>query len=287
MQDLRGIYDPRIKSLALGKFDAMHIAHFELFRHLQAPSAIVMIDQYDKNILCNSQETLIEHDFKDTKIFRLDLQLIKEMNGEEFVEWLKKSFCGLEKIVVGYDFAFGIHRSCNSDDLKRICARFNISAMIVPEVKFYGLSVHSGLIKKALERGYLHVTEKLLGRRYSVRGHKIKGQGIGSREIFATINLDCNPYFLPKNGVYAVLLNGFLGAGFIGVRSTDQHFSFEVHLLDLPDSWKMLDGVMEIEFLAFIRNNRHFPSTDLLKEQISRDIKEIRERFSLWLGCRQ
>lgn len=277
----KNLGDLQTCSLALGKFDGMHIAHFELFKYLKSPGAILVISRDKSDILCakDDHEMLIGQEFKNIKLFNLDLDLIRGMSGVEFVHFLRECYPNLREIVVGYDFLFGANRSCNKEDLQRFCAKLNIAVRVIDEVKYRGISIHSGVIKEALGRGYLHIAQRLLGRRYAIRGYRVSGQGIGSREVFATINLDCKPYFLPKNGVYAVCLNGYLGAGFIGIRSTDKNFSIEVHLLCELDSWEMLDEEMHLEFLAYVRENRIFENINTLKEQISMDIEWIKKRF--------
>ncbi len=277
--------DLEICSLALGKFDGMHIAHFELFNNLKLPGAVLVISKDGNDILSsgNDRKFLMKQNFKDIKLFNLNLDFIREMSGLEFVAFLRECYPKLRDIVVGYDFLFGINRSCDKKDLQRFCAEFGIAVRVINEVKYRGISVHSGVIKEALKRGYLHITQRLLGRNYSIRGWRISGQGIGSKEIFATINLDCQPYFLPKNGVYAVRLNGLLGAGFIGIRSTDKNFSIEIHLLHMPDSWEMLNKEMQLEFLAYLRENKVFENINALKKQIDMDIKWIKKKYISFL----
>ena len=276
ISDLKASY-PEIKSLALGKFDGMHLAHFELFKKLKQPSGILMLDFKVQNYLCSFQQRA---NFVESRVFVLDLDRVKNWSGAEFVLFLKKAFPSLEKIVVGYDFYFGKNRSCDSDDLILISRDFDIKVEVMSEVKIQGVSVHTQAIKKALLEADLDLSLKLLGRYYAVYGRRVAGQGLGHRELFATINLSCGDYFLPKNGVYATRFEGIQSVSFIGNRSTDGKFSVEVHLLDTTLSREILDrGDLKLEFISYIRENQTFSHLEKLKQQITRDISKAREIF--------
>jgi len=178
---------------------------------------------------------------------------------------------------VGYDFKFGKNRQ---GSLKKLKKEFDLK--VVDEVKIGTISVHSQVIRELLKDAKIKEANKLLGRIYSITSKTKKGQGLGKKELVATINLaDCD-FLLPKDGVYAtktVIENKeFLSATFIGKRdSTDGEFAIETHLIDTKINF--LPKEVEIKFYDFVRDNKKFDTLSELKKQIKSDITKIKEIF--------
>lgn len=265
-----------ITSIALGKFDGMHIAHKALFEALDENGAILCIE--------SNQGVLLPKKYRDfyTKypIFHLDLEIVKHKNDKEFITFLLDILPHLKRIVVGYDFRFGKDRYYYPFDLKK---SFLGEVVVINEVMYKKLSVHSGLIREFLVNGNLKQANQFLGRPYEMRGNIVRGQGIGAKELVATINLDNNDGFLlPQEGVYA----GYIQLGkqsveskkhkaviFIGYRvSTDKTFAIEGHLLGI--SLEVKEKEAGFYFVKKIRDNAYYESLELLKEQILKDIQK-------------
>ncbi len=213
--------------------------------------------------------------------FFIQLSQIKGLSGKEFIEFLKKEFPNLKKIVVGYDFYFGKNRANSAKDLKNI---FDKEVEIVDEIKIEGISVHSRTIRDIIKAGDIAKAKKLLGRDYSIFGKVIKGLGIGSKELVATLNLDINGFLLPKEGVYASFCKieniTYPSATFIGKRETiDGSFSIETHIIGKTISTPKKE--VEIIFKSFIRENKKFSSLKELKKQIEIDIEKIKKKLEI------
>jgi len=261
-----------IYSLALGGFDGMHKAHLELERRIQKDGVLFVID---KGYASLTPGTFRCQYTKNGCVF-VNLDDIKDLNANQFVLFLKKEFCNLKKIVVGYDFRFGKNKEANGDFLKKFFEEVDI----VKEIKVNNISVHSKKIRELLKKGNIKLANSLLARDYNVVGQVIKGQGIGKKKLFATLNLSTN-FFLPKDGVYVVAVEinkiKYKGVAFIGKRvSLDNNFAFEVHLIDtfLENTPKQI----EVFFKDFIRENKKFTSLALLKKQIQSDI-DVANKF--------
>jgi len=202
-----------------------------------------------------------------------DLDDIRHLDGKGFIKLLKVNFTKLKKIVVGYDFHFGKDRRYSFHDLKEL---FDGEVIVVDEVKHNNDSVHSHKIRAKLQIGDIRGANEFLGHNYMIAGKKIQGQGIGSKELFPTINLEVKDFLLPKEGVYATLTriddeeHYHPSVSFLGHRiSTDGTFAVESHTLDGEVTCK---EKAEISFVDFIRNNEKFDSINKLKEAIKRDI---------------
>lgn len=262
-------------SIALGKFDGMHIAHQEIFKALDHQGIILCIESNRGELLPKPYRDFYTH----FPIYHLDLNIVKEKNDIEFVKFLMEILPNLKRIVVGYDFRFGKDRNYYTFDLKK---HFKGEVIVIDEVFYKKLSVHSGLIKELLINGNLKLANKLLGREFEIQGKIIKGQGIGRKQLYATINLENDGFLLPQEGVYA----GFIQLGkqshivpkypaviFIGNRvSTDKSFAIEGHLLGIE--LEVQTTKAGFYFYRKIRENEYFDTLEALKEQIKQDINQ-------------
>lgn len=264
-----------IKSIAIGGFDGMHLAHKELFKKLCKNGAIVSIETGYANLTPKKYR----QEYTQYPIFYYDLQDIKNLDGKEFISLLKSEFKNLKKIVVGFDFCFGKDRAYSSEELKNI---FEGEVIVIPEIKLDGFAIHSRYIRNFIKDGNIKKTNSFLGREYKIFGENIKGQGLGKKELFATINLKVYDFLLPKNGVYLTktILDDkeYNSLSFIGNRvSTDNSFSVETHILD--EDIEIKNKVVQIKFFDFLRENKKFEKLEELKKQIEYDINQARSYF--------
>jgi len=262
-----------ITAIAIGGFDGMHAAHQYLFSELGEHGAVLAIETGYADMTPGKHR----QDHTHYPLFYYDLEEIKGLSGEAFIEKLKADFPELNKIVVGFDFHFGNKRSCNSLDLKEL---FDGEVVVVDEVKVDGVAVHSHKIRKLLEKGKLEKANLYLGYNYQLKGKVVSGQGLGKEKLVPTINIETLGYRLPKEGVYATLTRLdddvlYPSVSFIGQRQiTDNSFAIETHILDTE---VQASQTAEISFLHFVRKNRAFDSFEALKEQITNDILEAKK----------
>ena len=256
-----------ITAVAIGHFDGVHRGHKELLKRLGVYGGLVVIDKNKANITPGLKRA----QYSRYPCFLYDFNEIKGLSGEEFIALLKRDFKNLQKIVVGFDFRFGRGRAWDKYDLARI---FDGEVVVVDEFCFEGMGVHSSAIREYIKQGEIYKANLLLGREYSVEGRVIKGQGIGSRELVPTLNLDIKSYLLPREGVYATRTRiGYKTYGsvtFIGNRvSTDGNFSVETHVLN-----ENIEGASDVAvcFIKRLRDNLKFSDLASLKAQIKIDI---------------
>ena len=258
-----------ITVIAIGGFDGMHIGHQHLFSALGEDGCIVVIETGYANLTPKRER----ENFSHHPIIYLDLDDIRHLDGEEFISFLNEKFPKLEKIVVGYDFHFGKNRKYNFNDLKTL---FVGEVQVVQEVSLHGDSVHSHKIRAKLQIGDIKGANSFLAHNYTMKGKHISGQGIGKKELVATINIETNGYLTPKEGVYVTLTriddeeHYHPSVSFVGHRvTTDGSFAIESHILD---GEVFCDKKASISFVDFIRNNEKFDSLDELKVAIKKDI---------------
>jgi len=241
----------------VGGFDGMHLAHMEL------------INRSDNYLVIEKHSTLTPFfdriEYSSKMLDLLILKEIKHLSKDEFIDILKNY--GVKEVLVGYDFRFGKNRSGGIEDLKKA---FKVE--VIDEIKLKNIGIHSQVIREFIKKGDIKKANEFLGHTYKIKGTQIKGQGLGSKELVPTVNIELlKSYLIPKAGVYITKTNNLPSLTFIGIRSTDENFSIETHILN--GKWKMENGkLINIEFLDFLRENKKFNNLNELKKQIEIDI---------------
>jgi len=259
-----------IKSIAIGSFDGIHVAHQALIARAEA---VVVIERNGGYLTPGYKRTW----YVDKPVCFYHFDKIKDLSPEVFVAKLEADFPALEKIVIGYDFSFGKGRMGNIGILRSL---FREAVEVVSEVKVDGISVHSRTIRRYLQAGNVCMANRLLGRDYVIDGEITAGQGLGKEKLVPTLNLKVTHYQLPQEGVYATRtkIGGtwYDSVSFIGHRvTTDGSFAVESYVLDRELG--MVEGCIMLAFVSFIRENQKFDSLDALKIQIDKDIAMCKE----------
>ncbi len=259
-----------ISSIAIGAFDGVHLAHKVLIDSVDA----VAIIERNGGVLTPGY---VRTRYIDKPSYFYHFDKIKELSAEAFLLRLKEDFPNLIKIVVGYDFHFGKDKS---GDVKLLKKLFEGEVIVVDVIKSDEIAVHSRTIKDLIKNSEIKQANRLLGRSYQICGEVIRGQGIGSKEIVPTVNINPKEYLLPKEGIYATSTKigdiWYKSVSFVGHRvSTDGKFAVETHIID-KDIHNVNDSI-EISFESFIRENRKFDNLGELKRQIEDDILKAKE----------
>ncbi|MBU0721274.1 bifunctional riboflavin kinase/FAD synthetase [bacterium] len=265
-------------AIAIGGFDGMHIGHQHLFAELGDNGCIVVIETGYANLTPKRDREKFSH----YPIMYFELDEIRHLSGEEFISFLKEKFPKLQKIVVGYDFHFGKNRKYSFNDLKTL---FDGEVLVIEEVTHHGDSVHSHKIRAKLQIGDIKGANAFLGHNYTINGKHVSGQGIGKKELVATINIEAKEYLTPKEGVYVTLTriddeeHYHPSVSFVGHRvSTDGTFAVETHILD---GEVFCDKKASISFVDFIRSNEKFDTLEALKKAIKKDIAIANKELQL------
>lgn len=258
-----------IDTIAIGGFDGMHEGHQHLFEVLGEKGAIVVIETGYANLTPGEEREYYAHH----PLLFLPLDSIRMLDDKGFMTFLKQTFPQLKRIVVGYDFRFGKDRRYALSHLRDV---FDGEVVVIDEVCVDGDSVHSHKIRAKLKIGDIVGANRFLGHTYTMRGRVEAGQGLGKKALVPTINMRCDGFLVPMEGVYASVarIDGqeFYrpSVTFVGHRlSTDGHFAVETHLFDEAVTCEQR---IDIGFIKRIRDNKKFDSLEALKQQIDEDI---------------
>ncbi|MFC3848464.1 bifunctional riboflavin kinase/FAD synthetase [Helicobacter baculiformis] len=274
--------DESVFSLAMGKFDGVHLAHQRLLKTLCPHGGVLVVDRNEplKALSTLNERALLLSAYAQ-KIYFLPLEQARHIDAPTFITLLSRKFPNLQKIVVGYDFKCAQGRSMGVEQL-RAMLNPQIHLEVITEIKIKGISLHSYHIKECIERGDVLLACKFLSRPFALQGKVISGQHLGRTRLYPTLNIDTHTLqtkLVPSPGVYATdvaLPQGNARAvSFLGHRlSTDGKMAFETHVIDQEIATPPL--FLRIFFLKKIRDNRRFDNLETLKTQISQDISIAR-----------
>jgi riboflavin kinase / FMN adenylyltransferase len=127
--------------------------------------------------------------------------------------------------------------------------------------------------------GEVEVAARFLGAPFQLRGEVVKGDQRGRRLGFPTANLVPDEALVcPGHGIYAARTPEACAAVSIGVRptfGTGRALLVEAYLLDWEED--LYDRELRIDFLARLRGERRFDSSETLIRQMRIDVERTRE----------
>ena len=224
----------------------------------------------------------------------LDALLIVRFNNdfartepEDFVRQFLAEQLDLKEIYVGSHFAFGKDRKGNVELLSRMGEQLGFEAIGVEELRYQGDVISSTRIRQAVEEGQVDLAASLLGRAYSLLGKVARGDRMGARLGWPTINLMPANELLPQNGVYTgrVTFAAFPGTfecvTNVGTRPTvyeNYQQVVESHILGFKAD--VYGEAVEVEFCKRLREEKMFSTVMDLSAQIRRDVEATREYFA-------
>ena len=301
---LRAADLPRGGIATIGNFDGVHLGHRRILetvvaraRESRRPSVAITFEPHPRSVLrpdraprrlqtLHQKEEAIEAIGVENLLvipFTRDFSLIEP---EEFVRSVLGVRLAVSEIYLGSHFAFGRGKRGDITLLKRMGPECDFVASSVEEVFFEGEPVSSTRIRDAIGRGDVLRANAMLGREYEIDGLVARGDGLGSRLGFPTINLEPENELQPANGVYVTQIQirsvgGRLDSVTnIGRRPTvyeDYATTIETHVLDF--SANVYGEKVRLFFFDRLRDERKFPSVTELSAQIGRDIEETRRYF--------
>ncbi|HTS10727.1 MAG TPA: bifunctional riboflavin kinase/FAD synthetase [Candidatus Limnocylindrales bacterium] len=208
---------------------------------------------------------------------------LSQVSAEDFAQRYLVETLRARAVLVGTNFRFGHRHAGDISLLRRLGERWDFEVRIVPPFSLDGQLVSSSAIRQAVSEGRVDFAARLLGRPYALAGEIRPGSGQGRKLVVPTLNLATEQELLPKFGVYAteVTLDGKLyrAATNVGMRPTfdGTHTTVESHLLDFSED--RTSGPIEVRFCVRVRDEQKFPGPQALREQILKDIKQVREYF--------
>ncbi len=281
--------------VTIGNFDGVHSGHRRIISTLTEKAAehsgtpfVLTFRNHPRTVIhpgaiCRMITTVEE---KQKYLFELGvaniimLEFTKELSGltaDEFYRGLLIEKLGVKEIVIGYDHAFGKNREGNIDFLNKLSKETGVIITRVNEEKIGNEIISSTILRKEIDCGNMNKVETLLGRKYTLTGKVVKGEGRGKNLGFPTANIlpDYEDKMIPGYGVYAVkvYVNNVVCSGMLNIGNNPtfnaKNRSIEVNILDFKGD--LYGNSITVEFVDRIRDEIKFESVDALVEQIRKD----------------
>jgi riboflavin kinase/FMN adenylyltransferase len=296
---------PRGGVVTVGNFDGVHRGHREMLtevaaraRELDVPSVVVTFDPHPLKILhpegappmiqtLRQREESIEACGIEALVvipFTRDFSL---MPAEEFARDLLVRRLAAREVRVGERFVFGKEKGGDVALLGRIGKVAGFDVHGIADVSDAQGIISSTRIRAGLADGNVALADLLLGRPYVMDGLIAKGDRMGRKIGFPTINLRSENELCPRDGVYAtkVLIRSFdrtfVCVTNIGRRPTvyeDYATTIESYILDFAAD--VYGEPVRLWFHERLRNEQVFPSMLELTAQIRKDVERTREYFA-------
>ena len=294
---------PQRAVATIGNFDGIHRGQRAILdrvvtraRELGAPSALITFDPHPLAVLRPNEappllttpaqkERLVEEaDIEHLLVLRFDRELAQR-SADDFVRRFLADSLEVRELWVGRGFRFGRKRDGDVALLARLGATLGFTAHGVDEVLWEGEPVSSTRIRNALRGGEVEEAMGMLGRPYEITGEVLRGDRMGQKLGWPTINLRVDNALIPRDGVYAtrvgLMAGSFDAATNIGTRPTvyeNFHQVVESHILDFASD--VYGQQVALRFHKRLREERIFPSIMDLSAQIGRDVEATRAHFA-------
>jgi riboflavin kinase/FMN adenylyltransferase len=291
-------------ALTIGNFDGVHRGHQAMVarlttaaRALGLPAAVMTFEPHPREFFTPAEAPARLTALRD-KVARLGElgvdrvyvcrfdRAFASQSPEEFIEAGLVRGLGVRWLLVGDDFRFGGRRAGDADLLKRTGPAHGMTVETMHTVLVDGIRASSTAVREVLARGDMAAANRLLGHPYGITGRVVGGDRIGRELGFPTANVRMRFNRPPLDGIFAVEVHGaapgpLMGAASLGVRPTvtdANRPTLEVFLLDFHGD--VYGRSLRLDFLHRLRGEEKYPSFELLRAQIDRDVQATREFFA-------
>lgn len=197
-------------------------------------------------------------------------------SAREFVQRLLVERLAVREVWVGPGFRFGHRRQGDLALLKTLGAEFGFGADHIDNVLHEGERISATRIREWLAAGDLARAAAWLGRPYRIGGRVVRGNRLGRTLGFATANLRMRGKRPALSGVFAARVHGVADSAWpavasLGTRPTVSGGEplLEAHLFDFDGD--LYGRRIEVEFVAKLRDEAHYPDLAALTAQMHRD----------------
>ncbi len=296
---------PRGGIATIGNFDGVHRGQRAILdlavaraRDAGAPAVVVTFEPHPLAVLApervpprlttlaQKERLLDEAGIEVVLVVRFTRQFSR-LPARLFVRDFLVERLAVREVYVGSGFVFGHQREGDLPLLRQLGESFGFAAFGVPEVHYRGERISSTRIRRAVAEGTVGEAWDMLGRPYAIEGLIARGDRMGQKLGWPTINLAPDNELVPADGVYVSRVHfpsfpaTFDCVTNIGTRPTvyeNYQRVVESHILDF--STDVYGERVELAFHKRLREERIFPSVMDLSAQIRRDVEATREHFT-------
>jgi len=291
--------------VTIGNFDGVHRGHQMLIagavvraRELGVPAVALTFEPHPEKVLrpASGLRLLATPAQRAQLLARCGIDTLVEVGfdvrfaattAEEFArEFLRRRLAPRE-VRLGSNFRFGARRAGDVALLTRLGGELGFVVTGVAPLLDGDEPISSTRVRREVAHGRVEEAARLLGRVPFVDGDVYRGERMGRRLGFPTINVGVENELIPAHGVYVTGLQipsfgrVFPAATNIGVRPTiyeNYHVTVESHVLDfIADVYR---EEVRLFFFRRLRDERVFGSSIELVAQIRKDVGVTRAYFA-------
>jgi riboflavin kinase / FMN adenylyltransferase len=285
--------------VCIGAFDGLHIGHRALVgravsraRVLGVPAVALSFEPLPREFFAGGASPprlqlprMKLGELRDLGVDRVGLlrfnTALAGLSAEDFVQRVLVDRLRAREVWVGPDFRFGRGRAGHLALLQRMGDALGFAASTIVPVALDGAPVSSTRIRAALQCGDFATAARLLGKPYSIAGRVVYGKQLGRTLGYPTANLRFAGKTPALRGIYATWVHGVGRAPWpsvssFGTRPTvdGKEPLLEAHLFDFDGD--LYGKLIEIEFVARLRDEEKFPDLPTLVAQMDRDAIQAR-----------
>ncbi len=289
----------RDSNVTIGNFDGIHLGHQEILKktvkeskEANRKSIVITFDPHPKKVVHPEKRpffllTTLEEKLRLIESFGVDIVILisfttefSKTTAEEFVSNILWDKLHLNKLFIGYDYAFGRNKGGNAAFLRTFGEKLGFQVEEIGAVTIDDTIVSSTNARLSILKGDVRGASRMLARPYNMSGNVVKGFRRGTEIGFPTANIESDKV-IPAEGVYAIIAevegNRYQGVINIGFNPTfgNEELSMEVHLLDFQGD--IYEKTIDIQFIDRLRDEMKFDSPDKLVVQIKKDIASAKE----------
>lgn len=283
-------------ALALGYFDGVHIGHkavlekaLSLAKDRQLTPAVLIFSTHPKKVLTGVMPPIItDNETKRDilkgmgfKLIPFDFESKMNMPPCEFAKSFVCKELQAKVVVCGYDYRYGKGGEGTAERLKNDLKSEEIEVFSVSKVKQGEDTISSSKIRQLIAQGNIKRANEMLGRIFSYNRVVERGNALGRKLGFPTINQSFpEDFIVPKFGVYVsqVSLNGknYPGVTNIGVRPTvdGEHLKSETCILGF--SGEVYGQRVQVGLMDFLREEKKFSCVEELSKAVKQDMEKAR-----------
>lgn len=296
----------RRPAVTMGVFDGVHLGHQAIIQKLRqeadaigSPTLAITFSPHPRQALgrsappgiCSLEQRIIR--LAETGVDAVWVlpftQEFAKAPAEAFAEEYFHRRLNAGAVVLGEQAVFGQGRDGSAKTLAEWAKPWHMVVAAVPPLLVDGGVVSSTAIRLAVQEGQLDRAASYLGRRVSVEGTVVHGQGHGHKLGFPTLNLDPHHELRPPPGVYLTqaVMDGVSWPSVtnIGRPPTEPEiesglvdFLIETHLLDFRGD--AYGRTAEVFFHHKTRDVMRFSDLGGLVAQVEKDLAAARKWFS-------
>lgn len=281
--------------VTIGTFDGVHLGHTAILKRVTEAAKrsdldsvvltffphprMVLQQNMDIKLLNTISERtkLLERTGLDHLVIHPFTHAFSRLSALEYVREILVNSLKAKKIIIGYDHHFGRNRTADINDLKEFGKTYDFEVEEISAREIDDVAISSTKIRKALDGGAIETANNYLGYKFMISGKVVPGKAIGRTINYPTANLEINEKYklIPKNGVYVVqsVLDGntVFGLTSIGTNPTvgGTEKTIETHFLNFGAD--LYGKEITIEFLKYVRDEKHFESIEILRQEINKD----------------